>query len=156
MVSPQSKRETVFKLVSTKTITAHRACKLVGLSSSTYHYKSDSKKDDKLLKDKLLEFSRKRARWGLPRLIVLLRRENIMDNHKRVHRFYKELGLQVSKRPRKKKRRHLRLVLPRAEQPNHIWSMDFIHDELCDGKRFKCFNLVDEFTHESLLIKADR
>ena len=79
-----------------------------------------------------------------------------MDNHKRVHRLYTELGLQVQRRPKKQKHRHLRLVLPQAKYPNHIWSMDFVHDQLCDNRRFKCFNLVDEFTHESLLIKVDR
>ena len=156
MVGPQAKREAVHHLVQVKALRPHRACQLVGLSSSTYHYQSYSSKDDEALKAKLKSLARESTQWGFPRLLVLLKREGFMDNHKRVHRFYTELNLQVQKRPKKQKKSHLRLVLPQAEKPNHIWSMDFVHDQLFDGRRFKCFNLVDEFTHESLLIKVDR
>ena len=156
MVSPQAKREAVDHLIEVKNIKPHRALQLVGLNSSTYYYKSYSNRDDTELIEKLRDLSQLRIRWGFPRLLVLLRREGFMDNHKRVHRVYTQAGLQLQHRPKKKKQRHLRLVLPQAEKPNHIWSMDFVHDQLCDGRRFRCFNLVDEFTHESILIKVDR
>jgi putative transposase len=53
-------------------------------------------------------------------------------------------------------RNHLRLVLPQASKPNHIWSMDFVSEELFDQRRFRCFTSVDDFTHDSLCIEPDR
>lgn len=156
MVSPQAKREAVNHLVIVKNIKPHRALQLVGLNTSTYYYKAYSNRPEVELTEKLKALSGQRIRWGFPRLLVLLRNEGFMDNHKRVHRIYKKEGLQIQKRPKKKKQQHLRLVLPQAERPNHIWSMDFVHDQLSDGRRFRCFNVVDEFTHENVLIKVDR
>lgn len=156
MVSPQVKRETVDYLIKNKNLRAQRAYRLVGLSNSTYYYKSYCDRSDDEVKNKLLQLSQVRIRWGYPRLLNLLRRAGFNDNHKRVHRIYCELNLQLNKRPKKKIQRHLRLVLPLVDKPNQIWSMDFVSDEFGDGRKFRCFNLVDDFTHESLLMEADR
>ncbi len=148
MVGPQAKREAVKFLCEVKKLKQKRACALVGLQNSTFYYKKYSDRSDDVLRERLVHHSQARVRWGLPRLLVLLRREGINDNHKRVHRVYVKANLQIQKRLKHKKRVHLRPVLPRATRPNQIWSMDFIHDELADGRRFRCFNLVDDFTHE--------
>ncbi len=156
MVGPKVKREVVEFLTREKKLKPHRACQLVGLESSTYYYKSYSSREDKALRENLVKHSRERIRWGFPRMLVLVRRDGFKDNHKRVKRIYQEANLQLTKRPKKKMRNHLRLTLPQAERPNHIWSMDFVSEELFDLKRFRCFTLVDDFTHESLCIEADR
>lgn len=156
MVGPQAKREVVKHLCEVKKLKPRRACQLVGLESSTYYYKNYSYRDDKPLKTKLIELSQVRARWGLPRLFVLIRREGFMDNYKRVRRIYNESGLQIQKRKRKKLRGHLKLVLPEALRPNHIWSMDFVSETLSDQRRFRCFNVVDEYTRESIVIEVGR
>ncbi len=133
-----------------------RAYRIAGLRSSTYYYKSYSNRADEPLKQKLVELSQTRVSWGFRRLIVLLRREGFMDNNKRVYRIYKLAGLQIKNRSKKRKRSHLRLVLPQPVKPNQIWSMDFVSDALSDLRRFRCFNIVDDFTRESLSTFADR
>lgn len=156
MVSPQLKREAVKYLTEEKRLKKDRALRLVGLRPSTFYYKTQKQRDDVPLREKLTELSQKRVRWGFPMLLTLMRREGFMDNHKRVHRIYCEANLQIRKRAKKNKIRHLRLVLPEVTRPNQRWSMDFVHDVLSDGRRFRCFNLVDDFTHECILIKVDR
>ena len=156
MVSPQAKREAISYLQDRKNISADRACRLVGLQTSTYYYQSYSSRDDEGLKQKLIELAQVRIRWGLPRLFVLVRREGFMDNYKRVKRIYNKAGLQIQNRRKKKIRSHLRLVLPEPQKPNHIWSMDFVSDALSDQRRFRCFTLVDDFTRESIVIETDR
>lgn len=153
-MSPQVQREVVKHLTEQKKLKTQRALKLVGMHSSTFYYKTQSPKDDEPLKLKLIELSQKRVRWGFPMLLTLMKREGFMDNHKRVHRIYCEANLQIRKRV-KKKIRDLRLVLPKVVRPNQRWSMDFVHDQLSSGRRFRCFNLVDDFTHECILIKVD-
>lgn len=126
------------------------------MHTSTFYYKPQRQRDDEPLKQKLIQLSQKRVRWGFPMLLTLVRRDGFVDNHKRVHRIYCSANLQIRKRVKKNKIRHLRLVLPQVTKPNQRWSMDFVHDTLSNGRRFRCFNLVDDFTHECILIKADR
>lgn len=156
MVSPQAKREVIKFLIQNKNFNPHRACSLVGLRSSTYYYRSTSSRDDIVLKNKLTEVAQKRIRWGCPRIYEVIRREGFKDNYKRVERIYSQMGLSLRKRPKKKLRGHLRLVLPEPQKPNDIWSMDFVSETLFDHRRFRCFTLVDDFTRESLVIHADR
>jgi putative transposase len=156
VVGPQAKREMVGYLCTARGLSPRRACQLVGLQSSSYYYQSYSSRDDEKLKSRLIEFAHLRVRWGLPRLFVLARREGFMDNYKRVRRIYNEAGLQIQRRKKKKLRGHLKLVLPLPEKPNHIWSMDFVSESLADLRRFRCFNIVDDFTRESVVIEAER
>lgn len=156
MVGPQAKREAVVFLMQNKNFKPHRAYKLVGLRSSTYYYKKASSRDDAKLKDKITEIAQKRIRWGCPRIYELVKRDGFKDNYKRVERLYAQMGLSLRKRPKKKLRGHLRLVLPEPQKPNHIWSMDFVSETLYDQRRFRCFNIVDDFTRENIVIHPDR
>lgn len=156
MVSPQAKREVVEFLINTKKTKPHRAYKLVGLRPSTYYYKKVIHRDDDILKSKILEVAQKRIRWGCPRIYQIIRREGFKDNYKRVERLYAQMGLSIRKRPKKKMRDHLRLVMPEPQKPNHIWSMDFVSESLFDHRRFRCFNVVDDFTRENIVIYPDR
>lgn len=155
MVSPRAKRDVVEFLIENKKLKIDRALKLVGLQTSTYYYKKSFQKDDEVLKQKLIELSQSRVRWGFPRILNLIRRHGFKDNHKRIHRLYSEANLQLQKRYKKKKKIHLRLILNLVTRPNQRWSMDFVCDEISSGKRFRCFNVVDDFTHECILIKVD-
>ena len=83
-------------------------------------------------------------------LTVLLRREGIMDNHKRIERIYREEGLQVRRRKQKRVARVAsRRVVEVPETPNERWSMDFVHDSLMTGRQFKVLTIVDDFSKES-------
>lgn len=156
MVGPRLKREAVSFLINIKKLKPHRAYKLVGLRSSTYYYKKTTSRDDSQLRTKLTEIAQKRIRWGCPRIYEVLRRDGFRDNYKRVERVYSEMGLSLKRRPKKKLRGHLRLVLPTPVKPNDIWSMDFVSEVLFDGRRFRCFTLVDDFTRENLVLYPDR
>jgi putative transposase len=84
----------------------------------------------------------------------LLRREGCRVNHKLVCRIYKEEGLEVRTKKRRKRVRALRVVLPAATVPNERWSMDFVSDSLHDGRRFRALTIVDHFTRESPAIEV--
>lgn len=78
------------------------------------------------------------------------------DNHKRIARVYRELGLQVGKRTKgRPKRTGLRLVLEKPTQPNEIWAMDFVSDQLATSRRFRCLTMTDLYTHEAPVIEVD-
>lgn len=87
---------------------------------------------------------------------MLLQREGLVQNHKRTERIYKEMGLSLRLKKRKKRRSHLRVVLPLPSGPNERWSMDFVFDQFEDGRRMKCFTIVDDFTRECLALVPAR
>jgi putative transposase len=124
------------------------------LSRSSYYYES-SPQDEEALRQALREKAAQRRRFGYRRLHVLLRREGWNDNHKRVYRVYRELGLQVKRRSRKHaaKWRGEKPVV--AQRPNQRWSLDFMSDQLADGRRFRLLNVVDDFTRECLAVEVD-
>lgn len=84
-----------------------------------------------------------------------MRRERLVVNHKRTERIYKELGLAIRTKKRKKLVNGLRLALPVPTKPNEIWAADFIFDSLRSGQRLKCLTLIDLFTRECLAIEAN-
>ena len=94
------------------------------------------------------------VRYGYRRLHALLRREGWQVNHKLVQRLYREEGLQVRTKSRKKQVSRPRSVRPEPTYPNQHWSMDFMHDQLADGRRFRCLTLVDHFSRVSPALEA--
>lgn len=131
-----------------------KACRLIGLNKSSYYYEGCKACDDEL-REKLREKAQERRRWGYRRLKVLLEREGMYDNHKRVFRVYQEAGLQVRKRKRRKQRIR-RGSAPEAPQvPNERWSLDFVHDSTASGQKFRMLTIVDDYTRECLWIELD-
>src|SRR5215813_3416387 len=94
-------------------------------------------------------------RFGYRRLHILLRREGIMLNHKKLRRIYAEERLQVRRRGGRKRALGGRAPLALPQGPNQRWSMDFLHDQLSDGRRFRILAIVDDFTRECLALLAD-
>jgi putative transposase len=149
-----SVRREVVRYFKSRGHTERQACLLVGLQRSTCRYVSRRKEDPKLLA-RLRELAEQRPRFGYRRIHVLLQREGIAVNRKRVYRLYKAAGLAVRRRSRRKLRA-VRPVPPVAvTRPNERWSMDFVHDYLADGRRIRTFNVVDAFTRECLGIEVD-
>jgi putative transposase len=97
----------------------------------------------------------RRPRFGYRRLGVLLRRDGFVINHKRVHRLYREEGLALRRRRRKRAASAVRVRPSLASQPGQQWSMDFMRDTLASGRSFRTLNVVDEFTRECLAIEVD-
>ncbi len=96
-----------------------------------------------------------RRRFGCPRLHVLLKREGLVVNHKRTERIYQEERLSLRLRKRKKRSSGMRIILPKATKTNERWSMDFIHDSLSNGRKFRALTVVDVFSKECPVIEVD-
>lgn len=109
------------------------------------------------LREKMLEYTQQKTRYGRPRVIWYLREVlGFVDNHKRIARVYRELNLQLGKRSGgKKKRSGLRLVLEKPSLPQELWAMDFVSDSLSTGRRFRTLTITDLFTHETPALEVD-
>jgi putative transposase len=103
----------------------------------------------------LCEIAAVRRRFGYRRLHILLRREGIALNHKKLRRLYAEERLQVRRRGGRKRALGTRAPLKLPWGPNQRWSLDFLHDQLSDGRRFRILAIVDDFTRECLALIAD-
>ena len=153
-MSPQAKREAVTHLMVTHQFGVTRSCGLIGISRSLYRYES-KRPDDTPLKERLAELAGQKRRYGYRRLHVLLRREGWLLNWKRTYRVYREAGLMVRRRKRKRIVGIDRLQKVIATGPNQSWSMDFVSDGFVDGRWLRCLYIVDDFTRECLAIEVD-
>ena len=154
LVSPQARRDAVGHVMAAHQMGVTRACGLIGISRSLYGYQS-KRPDDGPLKERLCELAAQKRRYGYRRLHVLLLREGIKVNRKRTYRVYREAGLAVRRRKRKRIAGVERIPAPIPQAPNVSWSMDFVSDGLADGRRLRCLNIVDDFTRECLAIEVD-
>jgi len=131
-----------------------RACELVGIVRSSCRYQA-RRRDDPALRERLRELAAERRRFGYRRLTVMLRREGWPVNHKRVYRLYSEEGLSVRHRQRKRLKAVARNPLLLPTRPNQVWTMDFTHDNLASGRKFRTLNLMDGFTRQAPRIEVD-
>lgn len=131
-----------------------RACRVMGMARCSFRYRS-RRRDWPELRARLLELAAARKRFGYERLHMLLRREGFAVNVKRVYRLYKEEGLSVRKRTRKRLKGCPRQDLQAPTKPNEQWAMDFTSDALADGRALRTLNVVDTFTRECLAIEVD-
>jgi putative transposase len=136
-------------------ISIRRACRLVGLSRTTFSHEPKPDPQNKAIQARMVELAHERRRFGYRRLHVLLRREGVLANHKRVHRLYRLAGLAVRRRRRRERVALERQPLLLPSGPNEVWSMDFVMDRLEDGRRLKALTVVDDFTKEAVEIALD-
>jgi putative transposase len=129
---------------------------LVGLARPTHQYKA-RRKDDSELRKRIREIAEAKRRYGCPRIYVKLVREKkwLPLNHKKVERIYREEGLSLRLRERKKRAAMVRVPLPKRERPGQVYAMDFVMDRLANGRRFKCLTIVDPLVKESPAIEVD-
>jgi putative transposase len=136
-------------------ISERRACQLVGIGRSTLRYHRRPHRAEESLRQRLRELAAARPRFGYRRLHVLLRREGVIINHKRVERLYREEGLAVRRRRRKRVARDGRGRAALPTRHNQQWGVDFVSDTLAWGRRIRLFTVVDVFTREALAIEVD-
>ena len=153
MVGPQARREAVKVLMSEHRFGVTRACGLVSISRSLYRYVR--RRVDGELQQRIEAIAADKRRYGYRRVYVRLRREGWSVNRKRVYRIYRELGLAVRRRKRKRIGIVERRPLPKPSAANQSWSMDFVSDGLADGRRIRCLTIVDDCTRECLAIEVD-
>jgi putative transposase len=155
VVTASQRRLAVTRLLAAFPVSARRACRVLSLSRSRWHYRPRRPALDAPLRARLKELASARPRFGYKRLHVLLRREGVRVNHKRVYRLYREERLSV--RPHRS-RKHVavpRVPVRAPTRQNERWGMDFIHDAMSDRRRFRCLTMVDEFTRECPHIEVD-
>src|SRR6266481_3318219 len=129
-----------------------RACGLMLLPVSSYRYKTC--RSDEPLRTKLVELAHEKPRFGYRRLHVLLQRSGETANHKRVHRIYREAGLAIR---RKRRKRCVRAGQPlrRLTGANQEWALDFVHDAVACGRTIRVLSVVDAYTRECLALEVD-
>lgn len=136
-------------------VSQRRACHALGVARSVIRYKSH-KDPQNALRIRLRDLAATRVRWGYRRLHILLQREGWKINHKRIYRLYKNEGLELRIKPKRKKRVAVaRVPCPEATTPNDRWSMDFVSDRLADGRAFRVLALVDNVSRVSPVLEAD-
>jgi putative transposase len=140
-------------------ISERRACRYVGQHRSTQRHDPMAAGDDHALRSELRQISRRRPRWGYRRAHQLLLDEGWTINRKRTQRLWREEGLRVPQKRRKRQRLGVSTVPAerlRAERPDHVWAIDFQWDQTADGHNLKLLHVVDEFTREALAIECRR
>lgn len=152
MVSAPQRREGAGVLKAMR-IPERRIAVLVGLSRSGMRYKTRPKPQDHQA-ERIKALSLEHPRWGQPRIYAVLRRSGVVINHKAVARLWQKHGLQVTRRPRRKKVRTGATVPQKAEHPNHVWTYDFVFGWTLGGAPLKFLTLEDEYTRESLAIEV--
>ena len=154
MVTPVVKRDAVVHLQVFHGMSERRACQVLGADRTTIRYCS-RRVDDEDLREKLRALAQQRRLFGYRRLHMLLRRDGIAINRKKTQRLYREEGLTVRRRKGRKRAVGARAPVPVAALPNQRWSLDFVHDQLASGRRFRVLNVVDDVTRECLAAVPD-
>lgn len=154
MVAPAARRNAAAHLMEHHGMSERRACKAIGCCRMTVRYQS-IRPDDAVLRERLTALARERRRFGYRRLHVLLRREEYEVNHKRLLRLYKEEKLTVRRRGGRKRAIGTRAPMLVPIAPNERWSLDFVSDQLTDGRRFLILTIVDDCTRENIALIAD-
>jgi putative transposase len=144
----------VAEVMTTHRLSQRRACGLIGITRRAFR-RAPGEDRNRLLRQRLRELAEERRRWGCPMLYLMLRREGWHANHKRIERLYREEGLSLRRRRRRKRLSHLRVVRTQPLAANQTWAVDFIHDSLFNGRRFRAFAVLDEWSRESLAIEVD-
>lgn len=157
MVGPKNKRRALSAVREKFRLSIRSVCRILGLGQSTFFYKQKRNREDEPLKAKIREVIEKHQDHGRPMLVWRLReRHGVKDNHKRIYRLYKELGLQIGKRSRKRRKSERRFMFLAPSKPNELWAMDFVSDSFECGRKFRVLTVKDLFTHEALVLFVDR
>jgi len=154
MVTPAARREAVAHLQVGYEVSERRACSALGADRTSVRYRS-CRADDVSARTRLRELASIRRRFGYRRLHILLKREGIVMNHKKLRRLYREEHLQVRRRGGRKRALGVRAPLAVPQGPDQRWSLDFLSDAMIDGRRFRILAIVDDFTRECLALVAD-
>jgi len=135
-------------------VSIRQSCKAVGIPRSSYGYKKKPK-DDQPIIDALLELTGKHPAIGFWQCYYRLRAMGRLWNHKRVYRVYTALRLNIRRRAKKRLPARAKQQLFQPEGPNQVWSLDFMHDSLWDGRTFRMLNVIDDYNRQVLWIETD-
>lgn len=132
------------------------ACWLFSISETCYRYQSKLNGENAVISDWLLCLTQNNRNWGFGLCFLYLRNVKCFKwNHKRVYRIYRELELNLRIKPKKRLVREKPDALSVPQSINECWSMDFMHDQLENGRSYRLFNVIDDFNREGLAIEVD-
>lgn len=154
MVTPDAKREAVAHACQMHGLSQRRACNVLGVDRTSVRYRS-IRPDDQFLRDAMKAVAAERRRFGYRRIHVMLQRQGIEMNLKKLRRLYREEKLQVRKRGGRKRALGTRRPIGVPNGANERWSLDFVSDAFTDGRRFRVLAVVDDYTRECLTLVAD-
>jgi putative transposase len=154
MVRPAAKREAVVYLRNVLRMSERRACLLIAADRKMVRYRS-RRPSDVELRTRLRDLANQRRRFGYRRLFILLREQGEPSGINRIYRLYREEGLTVRKRKARRRAIGTRAPILVEAKVNARWSLDFVHDQLAHGRRFRILNIVDEVTRECLAAIPD-
>jgi len=150
----RARRELVREMVDQR-LSERRALAVAGTNASAYRYalRPDRNED---LRQRIVVLAQRHKRYGVGMIHLKLRQAGLLVNYKRVERLYQEAKLQVRRRKRKKVPVAERQPLIRPKAANEVWSMDFVFDRTAGGRVIKCLTVVDDVTHEAVVIEVER
>lgn len=132
------------------------ACELFRVSETCYRYQPSRSGENQQIADWLIRLTDNQRNWGFSLCFFYLRNvKGFSWNHKRVYRIYRELELNLRIKPRKRLIREVPAPLAVPTTINQSWSMDFMHDQLADGRSYRLLNVIDDFNREALAIEVD-
>jgi putative transposase len=153
-VTPQTKREAVDFLIKEEQLSNRKACKLIGMSRTSHQYNKKTR-DDSKVQEALTVLTAKHPAIGFWQCCYRLWNRGHWWNHKRIYRVYTSMKLNIRRRAKKRLPERVKQALSIPTAPNQVWSIDFMSDSLCDGRRFRLLNIIDDFNRESLAIEVD-
>jgi len=154
MVTPDARRKAVAHACAEHGVSQRRACKALSVDRTSMRYRS-VRPDDAGLREAMKAVAGERRRFGYRRIHVMLRRQGIVMNHKKLRRLYREEKLQVRRRGGRKRALGTRRPMLVPDRINVRWSLDFVSDAFTDGRRFRVLAVVDDFSRECLALVAD-
>ena len=144
------------RAVQERQISIRLACEIFSVSEACYRYEAKRNHENEQIAEWLLRLTDNHRTWGFGLCYLYLRNvKGFGWNHKRVYRIYKELELNLRIKPRKRMNREKPEPLAVPQAINEVWSMDFMHDQLSDGRSFRLLNVIDDFNREALGIEID-
>lgn len=154
MVTPDARRKAVAHACAEHGVSQRRACQALSVDRTSMRYRS-VRPDDAGLREVMKAVAGERRRFGYRRIHVMLRRQGILMNHKKLRRLYREEKLQVRRRGGRKRALGTRRPMLVPDRINVRWSLDFVSDAFTDGRRFRVLAVVDDFSRECLALVAD-
>jgi putative transposase len=144
------------KAVENRRVRIAMAFRTFEISETCYRYQPKLSRENEQIADWLIRLTHNQRNWGFGLCFLYLRNvKNYPWNHKRVYRIYRELELNLRIKPKKRLVREKPEPLEVPTQMNDCWSMDFMHDQLSDGRCYRLFNVIDDFNREGLTIDVN-
>ena len=127
----------------------------MNVSRTVFQYQKQMAKRDESVVDQLQRLAGLYPGYGFGKMYGRLRLEGFLWNHKRVHRIYKNMNLNIRRKHKRRlpNRESVPMLIP--QRPNEMWSMDFVRDSLYDGRRIRVFNVIEDFNRQALIMEAD-